>query len=450
MQLPDKVKLYLDKNSSTKWKLEWSQTNGIENTVVIPAIAESENIQVLLSSLSKNEKQLLNETLLMFVINNLASSDKEIKKDNQKSISYLRSLIKKYKDYQDSRNTNHSGMVIGLVDAASEGNEFGDKTGGVGLARKIGMDLALTAFDYTTSNKKIIISLDADCTVDKSYLSAITDAFNDLSMNAATMEFAHNKDSGADETAILGYEIFLRYYVVGLLYAQSPYAYHTIGSTFACDHEAYIKVGGMNTRKAAEDFYFLQKLAKSYSIGKINDTVVNPSARESWRVPFGTGKSVMKLQEGEKQLLLYDPQIFNILKEWLEFFKSDYSLNTEALLLKAENIHLELYNFLVSKNFSTQWEKILKNSASEKQLSYQRKNWFDAFNTLKLIHHLRDSAFPMREINSAIKQMLELLDYNYDFEHDIDDNIINLKECLSVFRKIENSFSNQVSIGYTT
>ncbi|MCK7516438.1 MAG: hypothetical protein MZV64_01280 [Ignavibacteriales bacterium] len=44
-----------------------------------------------------------------------------------------------------------------------------DKNGGVGLARKIGMDLALSKFDYLSINKNIILCTDADCIVDSDY-----------------------------------------------------------------------------------------------------------------------------------------------------------------------------------------------------------------------------------------------------------------------------------------
>ena len=105
----------------------------------------------------------------------------------------------------------------------------------------------------------------------------------------------------------------------------------------------------MNTRKAAEDFYFLQKLAKIFKIVKINSTIVHPSARESWRVPFGTGKSVMKFHSGENQISFYDPKIFKILKNWIDLFYSDVSFNPELLLQKAKCVHVELYNYLILK-----------------------------------------------------------------------------------------------------
>ena len=95
----------------------------------------------------------------------------------------------------------------------------------------------------------------------------------------------------------------------------------------------------------------------------------------------------------KKDILLYDADVYVILKDWLELLNSDLSLDTSSILSKAKNIHPELYNFLEIRGFSTDWKKILENSKSVKQLDYQRKNWFDAFETLKLIHHLRDTSF---------------------------------------------------------
>ena len=71
---------------------------------------------------------------LLIVVNNSVSSSEEVKLDNQTTLTYLRNL--------------QSKINISFIDAASAGKEMDDKNGGVGLARKIGMDLALTKFDY--------------------------------------------------------------------------------------------------------------------------------------------------------------------------------------------------------------------------------------------------------------------------------------------------------------
>ena len=105
-----------------------------------------------------------------------------------------------------------------------------------------------------------------------------------------------------------------------------------------CTPEAYVKVEGMNKRKAAEDFYFLEKLAKIYPIGEIKSTSVHPSKRGSWRVPFGTGRSVDRyLSNTRDEYLLYDPKSFMILKTWLEVF-CDKSLSQPELVSGSPNL----------------------------------------------------------------------------------------------------------------
>jgi hypothetical protein len=171
-------------------------------------------------------------------------------------------------------------------------------------------------------NKKILICTDADCIVDPYYLSEISQEFNRNNYEAAVVNFAHDINGDDEETkAIVCYEIFLRYYVLGLNFAKSDYAFHTIGSTMLCTPEAYVKVEGMNKRKAAEDFYFLEKLAKIYPIGELKSTYVYPAKRGSWRVPFGTGRSVDRyLSNSRDEYLLYNPKSFIVLKTWLASF----------------------------------------------------------------------------------------------------------------------------------
>jgi len=172
----------------------------------------------------------------------------------------------------------------------------------------------------------------------------------------------------------------------------------------------------MNTKKAAEDFYFLQKLAKSYGINRINSTKVRPSARESWRVPFGTGRSMSDFSSNKKDILVFDPSIYVILKEWLKLFNSDFSLNPNLIYKEAMKIHPELLTFLESRGFSRDWKKVLGNSKSAKQLDYQRKNWFDAFETLKLIHHLRDTSFPMIDIKKGVEKLFKVVQHSVKFD----------------------------------
>jgi hypothetical protein len=441
---PQEVSKYLENKVLKKWELEWNEVSGIEQIIVVPAICEFQNIQNLLASLIKNDRLLIEKSLVIFVINNSFSSSNKIKEDNKQSLALLRTIKSKSISDQFINEISKSGIRVGVIDASSEGKEFEDKEGGVGLARKIGLDQALKVFDYSISGKKILISLDSDCTVEENYLREINIFFNKQNISVANIEFEHNlavKD--ISRRGIISYEIYLRHYVTGLLFAGSPYSFHTIGSILVCDHEAYIKAGGMNTRKAAEDFYFLQKLAKLYKIHKITSTKVRPSARESWRVPFGTGKSMSDYLSNRKKILLYDPDEYIILKEWLELLNSDLSLSTEMVITEAKKIHRELFNYLENRGFSKDWDKILSNSKSEKQLNFQRKNWFDAFKTLKLIHHLRDTSFPMMDIKSGVEKLFKNFNHSVKIDFTISEYDVDTfyEKCLAELIILENSFN---------
>ncbi len=424
--LPANVLSYLSKHLIKNYEIEWQRKTAINNVIVIPAIAEYDNIKVLLKSLSENDPAFFPSSLILFVINNSPVSGDEIKEDNLSSINLLRSIIEANNNGDFSREIINSGLQIGLIDASSKGKELNTKQAGVGLARKVGMDLSLTIFDYSKDTIKLIICLDADCTVSQTYLTNTINDFNKPDRSVAVVNYEHPVDGTDDyDAAIICYEIFLRYYVAGLIFAGSDYAFHSIGSTMMCDHNAYMKIGGMNKRKAAEDFYFLEKLAKIYPINKIDSAIVYPSKRSSWRVPFGTGQRVTRfLSKTQDEYLLFDPAVFEILKEWLEIYNSDAISDPQKILSRAKEIHTELYNLLLQNNYPKQWEKILSNTKSGRQLTHQRKIWFDGFKTLKLIHHLRDTAF--RKINMF--DALDMLFIKLGINNSIDRNGADIPE----------------------
>ena len=397
MIIPDKIFLYLNKRVSDTWNIENDHRKYFQYIIVVPAIAESQNLPNLIKSLEKNDRLEQHNTLLLIVVNNSVSSSEEVKNDNQKTLAYLRKIKSK--------------VNISFIDACSNGKEMGDKNGGVGLARKIGMDLALNKFDYLSINKNIILCTDADCLVNSDYLSEISQEFNRNNFEAAVVNFAHDISGRDEETkAIICYEIFLRYYVLGLSFAKSDYAFHAIGSTMLCTPEAYVKVEGMNKRKAAEDFYFLEKLAKIFPIGEIKSTFVHPSKRSSWRVPFGTGKSVDRyLSNTRDEYLLYNPKSFVILKTWLEIFFDSLISNPSGLIKISKNIHPVLLDFLIQQDFENFVNKVLLKNNNPNEIEKQKHFWFDAFRTLKLIHYLRDETYPNINMFDAIDELLKMM-----------------------------------------
>ena len=429
MLIPDKISNYINKRASDVWTIENDYSKFFQKIIVVPSIAESKNLPSLIKSLEKNDEIELQNTLLIIEVNNAVSSTDEVKEDNKKTLEYLRILSTK--------------LNLSFVDTCSAGKEMDDKNAGVGLARKIGMDLALTKFDYNSSDKRILICTDADCTVDTNYLSKISREVNKNDFETAVVNFAHDISGDDEETkAIISYELFLRYYVLGLRYAGSEYAFHTIGSTMICTPEAYAKVGGMNKYKAAEDFYFLEKLAKVYPIGEIKSTFVHPSKRSSWRVPFGTGRSVDRyLSNIKDEYQLYDPKCFTTLKNWLEVFY-DRSLSQLELVSSSiniiKNIHPSLFDFLSQQNFENFVKKVLLNNKNHSEIEKQKHYWFDAFKTLKLIHYLRDTVYPNINMFIAIDELLKLMNVKHNIKRDSQiPDLETQKEYLLLLRKIQ-------------
>ncbi len=294
-----------------------------------------------------------------------------------------------------------------MIDASTPGNELPEKDAGVGLARKTGMDAVLKMFPQ--NEKGIIICTDADCTFEKNYLTVTVHAFKDKNADAAVINFRHNLNDPATAEAVICYEIFLRYYTAALKFAGSPFAFHTVGSAMACSKEAYINVEGMNKRKAAEDFYFLEKLAKKFPIEKINDTTVYPSSRSSWRVPFGTGQRVNRFISNKKdEYFLYHPECFVVLKKWNELFLNNNILSGIDYIKAAEMIDKNLAGFLILQHFEKDWQNIQNNIKNKSGIMKQKIRWFDGFRTLKLIHHLRDNEFGTAPMFDALDKLFLL------------------------------------------
>lgn len=429
--LPNFVISYLKKYGELNHGVELRENKTFNNIIVVPAIQEYDNIKQLLLSLSNNDPKYFNESLILFVINNSIEAPEDVIIENRKTIEYIRNIMKK--------DSCDDGFTIGLVDASTPGKELPAKQAGVGFARKLGMDVALTLFDYHHNSKKILVCLDADCIVETNYLTAIVDSFNQMKINAATINYEHLLPEDENvKKAIVCYEIFLRYYTLGLKYANSPFAYTSIGSTIACDVETYCKAGGMNKSKAGEDFYFLEKIAKFARIYKINLTTVYPSSRESWRVPFGTGPRIKRfLKNPINEYTLYNPNIFKILKDWLEVFNSSEIKDENFYIKEANKINYELKTFLELNNFQISWKKVINNSKSSDQLQKQKLMWFDGFRTMKLVHYLRDNGISQTNMFDALDVIIKEIDNSIQIKREEEIPPIEIQmEYLKILRRL--------------
>ncbi|MCK9274223.1 MAG: hypothetical protein M0P57_03945 [Syntrophales bacterium] len=417
---PETIQKYLDHyGSCIKWHAAAPSLKGIENVVVIPALAESESLFKTLGSLSRNSPVELKKTLVLCVINNRKSDGDSNSdyKDNRTTLKLLDSIVTKVPgrlDRSEIREIFERKLQIGYIDASSPGLELPAEKGGVGLARKIGMDASLTFFDYGVQSPKLIFSLDADTLVDTGYLSTIRNRFVQGRISAAVIAFSHqpNEDGNLND-AILWYETFMRYYTLGLEYACSPYAYHSIGSAIVSTAEAYVSVRGMSVRDAGEDFHYLNKLAKAVTLSKIEDIRVYPSSRVSCRVPFGTGKTIARLQKDRSsRYKVYAPEIFTILKRWLECLQHHAQEDGMFLLKRADTISAALTEFLVKENFPVIWTKLRKNSSKKNVTIRHAMTWFDALKTFRLVRYMTHHGYPAVDMYPALAHILALRGVN--------------------------------------
>jgi len=421
VNIPRHILAYEKKFADNIRPLISSELGGLEQAVVIPALAEKDSLFATLASLSLNSRKELKRTLVLCVINNRGSHSASpgVIRNNQETIRYLHVLIKglpcEFGEGKElsahMKEISSSPLRLACIDASSPGSEMPDNAGGVGAARKIGLDAALTVFDYGTADDKLLFCLDADTLVEDNYLKEVRSFFDKGGKAAAVVSYSHQRPATSYRRLAIGaYEIFLRYYVLGLRYAGSPYAFHTIGSTMMCTANAYVAIGGMNRRDAAEDFYFLNKLVKYTEVGCITSTTVYPSSRLSRRVPFGTGRRMARFMEGvEDEFLLYDPCVFIILKKWLGTMKFSPDRQTGEIRIRAGEISPLLLSFLETNNFFEIWEGIRKNIKNSEGLLRHFHFWLDGFKTLKLIHFLTKHGFPQIDMFSAVERLLSLM-----------------------------------------
>jgi len=394
--LPPMVATYLKKRPVPgHWQLDASPDRLFSTAVVIPALAEYSNLARTLQSLAENQPELLEQTLILVVVNNRADVSGTERADNLATLAAL-------PEWQRKFGLKH----LHWVDAASGGFELPPKQG-VGLARRIGLDLALEWLDYDETDP-LLVCLDADTLVQPDYLEAISNHFNTADAGGASIPFRHRQaDTPAGQAAIDRYELFLRVYVLGMELAGSPYAFHTVGSAMACRALAYVSAGGMNKRMAGEDFYFLQQIHKTARVVPLEGTIVHPSPRSSHRVPFGTGRAVGDMLSRGEQLLFYRPRLFEILEEWLECAAGHGGADGEALIRRARGISPHLETWLRQAGFGTAWSNLLRNSPDDQRLTASFHSWFDAFRTMRLMHHLTDSAYPRIPAEQAVPPLLE-------------------------------------------
>ena len=299
--------------------------------------------------------------------------------------------------------------------------ELPQKHAGVGLARKIAMDEAARRFNTVGRPDGIITCFDADSTCDTNYLAALEHYFDEHDKATGVSIYFEHPLSGemhhANYQAIIDYELFLRYYVHACRWAGFPWAHQTIGSSMAVRNVVYQQQGGMNRRKAGEDFYFLQKIIPLGNFGELNSTTVRPSPRQSDRVPFGTGKAVHDwLKEGEWRT--YSLNIFKDLQKLYTKLNSVDDFN-QLSITYLQDIPQPVSSFLISIDFEKHLTRIIRHSPSLQTFFQHFHRWFDGFKVLKYVHFARDHYYPNVPVKQAANELLQAMEYPaQDTAHD--------------------------------
>jgi len=359
-------------------------------SVVIPVHNEPDILSTL-KALS-NCEATNNGVEVILVINASEQASENVKQQNLHIVNIIEKFVASYSGELDFH------YILN--------NDLPQKHAGVGLARKMGMDEAVSRFAKIKQDKGIIVCFDADCTCAPNYLIEIENAFKKYAPKAMSIRFEHPL-SGVEFDQriydyITDYELHLRVYKNAIAFAGLPYGYHTVGSSMAVSVMDYCKQGGMNKRKAGEDFYFMQKFIQLGPIYELNSTCVYPSPRVSDRVPFGTGRAIGERVNGSvDHLLTYNMQSFYDLKELTSIVPKLYESFDEIVRLP-----VAIKCFFKEENLISKLLEIKRESASLTTFVKRFYAWFDAFQLLKFVHFARDEFYPNQPINLVAQQLL--------------------------------------------
>lgn len=304
----------------------------------------------------------------------------------------------------------HGELGIMVVDHCKKQSRLPHEQG-VGLARKIGTDIALALYAQGAITSPMAFSTDADVVLPKNYTRDALQCLGshqtpETQIAAATVAFKHSHST--DEKLALAQALYdqrLEYYQAALEYAGSPYAFQTVGSALIINLQHYAKVRGFPKRSAGEDFYLLNKLAKTGRVVQLQTPCIEITTRISHRTPYGTGTAVADIKamkNPREDYLYYHPRIFSELKRVLAGLGNLAYTSEKATEKATERAQEELIPGISSAckesleaiGFYKKLPQLLKNASTSEGRLKNLHEWLDAFRTLRFVHELRDRAWP--------------------------------------------------------
>ena len=347
-----------------------------ERVICIPTYQEFEFISEVLQDILR----LPYKTLLLLNNNCRSDSSDAVKVDND----HLHNWLLNFSHHSDKNLhlINWNGLHILLMDRSHSDNWYPPHEG-VGLARDELGHLACLLIDKGIVTCPWMWCTDGDVRLPFNYLDHPS-----IKLGVELMGYTH---SPAPLELIL-YEIGLRYYTLGLQWVDSPIAFPTIGSCIAIHAQTFRTVYGFPKRQAAEDFYLLNKAVKVGPVQYSSTKTLTIRGRPSDRVPFGTGQGMRLIAEQNLTCELYHPHIFTILKDWLSV------LNHAS----DEDLLEQLRTIVPDYPYYSKIQKVLKQSCPVAQRIRRRFVFFDCFQTMRWIHHMRDTHYPSMPVEDAL------------------------------------------------
>ena len=349
-------------------------------SVAIPALAEFENLPHLIESL---KGQTFSDFDVYICVNNPESwscSDDELEHamylDNQASIEWL------YGQKESCPNLH-------ILDYSSPTKGWIGKKRGVGWARKVLMDAIINEH----ADDELVVSLDADTDFSEKYFETVLSTMNaDSKSSCLAVPYYHPLSGDEDcDRVMLRYEIYMRHYLVNMLDVaiqlrnqgqHFPYAFTALGSAMVFPLWAYRRVGGITPLQAGEDFYLMQKFAKTGQVLLSCNEVVKPQGRPSLRVPFGTGPAISKgVDSMDDSYPLYPHEGFEAVAETYSMFPVLYDKDVDTPIVQFLCHQLKCNDL---------WKPLRKNFRTRELFVHACHERVDGLRILQFLKHYRE------------------------------------------------------------
>jgi hypothetical protein len=407
------ISCYLSQSAEPEAALVERFDGSFGHAVEVPAYAETDSLFETLGSVPEGP---FGEVLIVVVLNARADSPPDVHDMNRIAREKIAAAALESRAIAKAPDADLFSYPRGKVlriDRASPGH-FLPAGQGIGLARKIGCDLMLALAASGRLASPWIHATDADVRLPNDYFEQIGRVSLERT-SAAVYSFEH-RFPPEEDLARAGrlFEISLRYNVLGLAWAGSPYAYQSLGSCLAIAPRAYAEVGGFPQVNAIEDVTIANDLAKIGSIERLAGAPIGLEGRISARVPVSTGQALSKLvakKEAAAGFELHHPIVFAHLAAWLRVLGAiarrggDLEAPLDELPRGNPFFRADLLEESLGQMgaFEAVREAIAQ-PGDEETVLRRLHAWFDAFRTRRLMDDLRDGGLVSLPLRKALSE----------------------------------------------